>query len=235
MKTIKIIEIFAIAFSIVLIFFSATHAASVVHSVQKRLVELGYDPGPVDGIMGKKTKNALKGFQKDNNLTPTGTLNKETMEKLGLKIQKEKVATTCKDCLKEITTCDVYGKPKTIVLYNVNGEKVAMRKLVFKGSFIVYEDLIDVSTGETIKTWTYNARSERNEPYEFLCLNEKGNIVKDKHGKPILIEPFRASQKESSIIRYSDFNPFIKAGQDTTIYPCTNCKKETDGLATFVW
>ena len=39
---------------------------------QECLVDLGYDPGPVDGKFGAKTKFALKQFQADVGLTPDG-------------------------------------------------------------------------------------------------------------------------------------------------------------------
>ena len=55
-----------------------------VYEAQKRLQEHGYDPGPIDGLMGKKTTAAIKTFQKDQGLPITGILDKETKEKLGL-------------------------------------------------------------------------------------------------------------------------------------------------------
>jgi peptidoglycan hydrolase-like protein with peptidoglycan-binding domain len=38
------------------------------------LKQLGYDVGEVDGIMGTKTKSAIKQFQKDNQLEEDGKL-----------------------------------------------------------------------------------------------------------------------------------------------------------------
>ncbi len=40
--------------------------------VQTVLLDLGYDPDGIDGYMGKGTARAVKGFQKDNGLSPTG-------------------------------------------------------------------------------------------------------------------------------------------------------------------
>ncbi len=57
---------------------------SVVKSVQKALNELGYDCGKADGIMGSKTKKALKQYQKDNNLDVDGKIGEEVLESLGL-------------------------------------------------------------------------------------------------------------------------------------------------------
>ena len=58
-----------------------------VGEVQKRLLELGYKPGPADGKMGPSTIRALKKFQQDNNLSMTGQANSETVAKL---LQKKK-------------------------------------------------------------------------------------------------------------------------------------------------
>ena len=54
-----------------------------IYKVQKRLTELGYEPGPADGIMGRMTKKAVKKFQKDNDLPPTGKIDNDTKIKLG--------------------------------------------------------------------------------------------------------------------------------------------------------
>lgn len=54
----------------------------VITRAQQKLVVLGYEPGPVDGIPGSKTKNALKKFQQDNGLPVTGNADQKTMDKL---------------------------------------------------------------------------------------------------------------------------------------------------------
>ncbi len=43
-----------------------------IRDVQARLTALGYDPGPVDGMMGPKTRNAIERFQRDTGLERTG-------------------------------------------------------------------------------------------------------------------------------------------------------------------
>ena len=47
-------------------------SSPLVHKVQSLLNELGYNPGPVDGIMGKKTRNAIMSFEADVGLPPSG-------------------------------------------------------------------------------------------------------------------------------------------------------------------
>jgi hypothetical protein len=54
----------------------------VVLQVQNKLLGLGYNPGPADGIMGSKTINALKKYQQDNNLPVTGNADKVTADNL---------------------------------------------------------------------------------------------------------------------------------------------------------
>ena len=50
--------------------------------VQRALQQAGFDPGPIDGQMGRRTRRALKSFQSANNLKPTGEVNAETWEAL---------------------------------------------------------------------------------------------------------------------------------------------------------
>lgn len=59
-------------------------SSSHTKEVQQALKDKGYDPGPIDGVMGAKTKEALKSFQSASNLSATGTLNSETAQKLGV-------------------------------------------------------------------------------------------------------------------------------------------------------
>lgn len=46
----------------------------VVLSVQENLVKLGYDPGPVDGIVGPQTRTAIRKLESDLNTPPTGLI-----------------------------------------------------------------------------------------------------------------------------------------------------------------
>ncbi len=50
--------------------------------VQKALKRAGYDPGPVDGRLGKKTKSAIKAFQKNQGLTADGIIGEKTWSAL---------------------------------------------------------------------------------------------------------------------------------------------------------
>ena len=52
------------------------------YELQDRLAGLGYKPGPVDGVAGPRTIDAVKSFQADNRLPATGNLDADTIRKL---------------------------------------------------------------------------------------------------------------------------------------------------------
>lgn len=49
-----------------------------VKQIQIALTNAGYNPGSIDGRMGKQTRDAIKAFQKANNLKEDGKVGKET-------------------------------------------------------------------------------------------------------------------------------------------------------------
>lgn len=52
--------------------------------VQEALKDKGQDPGPIDGVMGPKTRAAIKAYQSANKMKPTGRLDAETAKSLGV-------------------------------------------------------------------------------------------------------------------------------------------------------
>lgn len=53
-------------------------------NVQQKLKDLGYYNGNIDGILGKKSIQAIKNFQRDYGLTIDGIVGKNTLKALGL-------------------------------------------------------------------------------------------------------------------------------------------------------
>jgi hypothetical protein len=51
--------------------------------IQRALQAKGYDPGPIDNILGSKTRAALTKFQRDNGLA-VGRITRETLKALGV-------------------------------------------------------------------------------------------------------------------------------------------------------
>ncbi len=56
----------------------------LIKALQKALAKRGFDPGPIDGVYGWRTKAAVNRFQKANSLS-TGALTIETLKALGIK------------------------------------------------------------------------------------------------------------------------------------------------------
>lgn len=50
-----------------------------VKELQLILQSLGYDPGPIDGIYGIRTMNAVIKFQRNNGLVPDGIVGPKTV------------------------------------------------------------------------------------------------------------------------------------------------------------
>jgi lipid-binding SYLF domain-containing protein len=63
---------------------SRYHSSEKVKEVQTALQEKGFNPGPIDGIMGPKTTKALASFQRQQNLYANGKLDLRTESELGI-------------------------------------------------------------------------------------------------------------------------------------------------------
>jgi peptidoglycan hydrolase-like protein with peptidoglycan-binding domain len=53
-----------------------------IREAQRALRDLGYHPGPIDGMFGPQTRLALQKYQQAEKLPVTGQLDAETMERL---------------------------------------------------------------------------------------------------------------------------------------------------------
>ncbi|MDH3358974.1 MAG: peptidoglycan-binding protein [Desulfobacteraceae bacterium] len=56
--------------------------AELIRMVQLTLKDSGFDPGPIDGALGPKTREAIKRFQIKNELEPTGEIDEQTINQL---------------------------------------------------------------------------------------------------------------------------------------------------------
>lgn len=54
----------------------------LIRRVQSALKDKGFDPGPIDGMMGRRTSDALSAFQKSQGLEQTGAIGPRTMRAL---------------------------------------------------------------------------------------------------------------------------------------------------------
>jgi peptidoglycan hydrolase-like protein with peptidoglycan-binding domain len=79
----------------------AAHGDWRIGQAQERLKAAGYDPGPIDGVLGPQTRAALRRYQASQGLPMTGTLEEATRESLvpsGLPQKGEEAKT--EPCLK---------------------------------------------------------------------------------------------------------------------------------------
>ena len=56
----------------------------VVVNVQSQLQREGYYDGPIDGVLGPNTREAIAAFQEDHGLAVTSAVDEPTLETLGL-------------------------------------------------------------------------------------------------------------------------------------------------------
>ncbi len=64
--------------------YSRSGSASLVDDVQAALSDAGYRPGPIDGVMGSQTRNAIASYQADRGLSVTGRIDTSLLRSLGL-------------------------------------------------------------------------------------------------------------------------------------------------------
>jgi peptidoglycan hydrolase-like protein with peptidoglycan-binding domain len=53
-----------------------------IAQAQRQLKAAGFDPGPLDGILGESTRSALREFQQKHSLPQTGQLDEATRQQL---------------------------------------------------------------------------------------------------------------------------------------------------------
>jgi hypothetical protein len=66
------------------VYSDAPVADPTVSAVQTQLAQQGYYNGPVDGIFGQQTRDAVAKYQIDKNLDVTGSLSAQTLQSFGL-------------------------------------------------------------------------------------------------------------------------------------------------------
>ena len=59
-------------------------ADTTVEATQERLAQLGYYNGPLDGVFGPTTRDAVAKYQMDKQLDVTGSLSPDTLQSLGV-------------------------------------------------------------------------------------------------------------------------------------------------------
>jgi len=86
-------------------FQAASISNQTIYTGQKRLIELGYNPGPTDGILGEKTRASILKFQQDQGLSITGSFDPDTKVKLGISDS----SSSTNDSINQITPTETIG------------------------------------------------------------------------------------------------------------------------------
>jgi len=60
-----------------------------VRELQKTLNDKGFAAGPVDGIVGPKTRNAIQSFQKQEGIAASGKPDKQTLDALDIEVGQQ--------------------------------------------------------------------------------------------------------------------------------------------------
>ncbi len=101
----KVFRILTVSLVLCLVLSAVSHAAlgdrtlsqgskgSEVKDLQKRLTQIGYQVGKVDGVYGKATTAAVKRFQKSRGLKADGVAGKKTIDELMRLTGESKTAT----------------------------------------------------------------------------------------------------------------------------------------------
>ena len=82
-----------------------------VKEIQEILKEAGFEPGPMDGVIGGQTRTAIKEFQKKKSLKPTGKIGSTTQ----LALNREKEITNSSPQPDTETDASLDRKPTTSV------------------------------------------------------------------------------------------------------------------------
>ncbi len=95
---------------------ASLHKKEDIEKVQRSLIDKGFHPGTVDGVMGPQTRASIREYQKSEDMVVTGHLDTKTAGKLGVgpesiggnfKAAGHEVAAGSKEAGHEITE----GKP----------------------------------------------------------------------------------------------------------------------------
>ena len=86
---------------------------NTIVKVEEALKSKNLFAGNADGVMDKKLKKAIKAFQKESNLPPTGKLDQQTLAKLGVEGSTMPASDTMKRNDGTNTNTDVHNQSGT--------------------------------------------------------------------------------------------------------------------------
>lgn len=125
--------------------------------VQKILKEKGSYAGEADGKMNDLFRASVKNYQKDNDLRQSGTLNRATLEKMGIALtdKQKEIPVNPNDLKPSGTTADTENKPKKIIFRATKEQIMAAQKILKDGGMYAGEETgkLDDATREGLKKY----------------------------------------------------------------------------------
>jgi len=163
--------------------------------IQTLLTDIGYNPGPVDGLYGRKTANAVKAFQRDIGLTPDGRIDQNFLNLL-----KQSKATVTEQSIQQNQTNDLrkfkvqssfQGTPEDISIYSSIGERI-YEAPPSSSTTLNIPYISDEAMIECVKL--YNEAKWLNEDIKTTIVNEYSQQSIDAYNKKIT-HHFNMTQK----------------------------------------
>lgn len=74
----------------------------IIMTVQRRLKELGYNPGDADGVLGPLTRGSILSFKNDNKMKPVDTIDDELLAALAVAKPREMVPARANATISEV-------------------------------------------------------------------------------------------------------------------------------------
>lgn len=116
-----------------------------VRRVQQRLVDLGYDPGMVDGVFGEKTRSAVWAFEKLVMGVPARKVTGKVNDKMWQRMQDRLVVRPKRKKTTKVHL-EVYLPEQVAVLFE--GGKVRLITHISSGTGKFWEELVTIDPGE---------------------------------------------------------------------------------------
>ena len=102
-----------------------------VKGLQNALVARSYDPGPIDGVFGSVTEDAVRNFQSDSGLTPDGIAGPITWQALYIYVVQSG------DTLSEIAQKQLGDASRWQEIFELNRALVSDPDKIFPGQVLV--------------------------------------------------------------------------------------------------
>lgn len=153
--------------------FASAQGDPQIRQAQERLNTAGFDPGPLDGRLGRQTTEALRQYQAAHGMPQTGSLDKATLEALGMEkamsgpqLDEEYSLMSVKEAshlIKEIALSEKVPSPfspghprsKTswlISLKDAQGVKIGKKDyIVFAGAISISKNLLTLPVNNIIE------------------------------------------------------------------------------------